>query len=44
VLLSLGVLLEDAAVVVVAVVVGAAGIVLEITLGSAALDQIRKLL
>ena len=44
VLLSLGVLLEDFAVVVLAVIVGAAGVLLEIVLGKAALNGIRKLL
>jgi hypothetical protein len=43
VLLSLGVLLEDFAVVVVSLVVGAAGIVLEIELGSAAVHALGKL-
>lgn len=43
VLLSLGVLLEDFAVVVVALVVGAAGVLLEIVLGSAAVKAIGKL-
>jgi hypothetical protein len=43
VLLSLGVLLEDFAIVVLAVVVGAAGVVLEIILGSAAVNGISKL-
>jgi hypothetical protein len=43
VLLSLGVLLEDFVVVVVAVVVGAAGVVLEIVLGSAAISGLGKL-
>ena len=44
VLLSLGVLLEDFVVVVAAVVVGAAGVVLEVVLGSAALHGLRHLL
>src|SRR3954469_14069354 len=44
VLLSLGVLLEDFLVVLVAVVVGVAGVVLEIVLGSAAIKGIGKLL
>lgn len=43
VLLALGVLLQDAAVVVLALVVGAAGIVLEIVLGSAAVNGISSL-
>jgi hypothetical protein len=43
VLLSLGVLLEDFAVVVVAVLVGVAGVVLEIVLGSAAVNGISQL-
>jgi hypothetical protein len=43
VLLSLGVLLEDFVVVVVAVVVGAVGVVLEIVLGSAAISGLGKL-
>ena len=43
VLLSLGVLLEDIAVVIVGVVVGAAGVGLEIVLGKAAVDEIGKL-
>jgi hypothetical protein len=43
VLLSLGVLLEDIAVVVLALVVGAAGVALEIVLGSAAIKGIGKL-
>ena len=43
VLLSLGVLLEDFAVVVLAVIVGVAGVLLEIVLGKAALSGIRKL-
>ena len=42
-LLSLGVLLEDLAIVVVGVVVGAAGVALEIVLGSAAIKGIGKL-
>lgn len=44
VLLSLGVLLEDFAVVVVALVVGVAGVVLEVVLGSAAIHGIGNLL
>jgi hypothetical protein len=44
VLLSLGVLLEDFVLVVVALVVGVAGVVLEIVLGSAAIKGIGKLL
>ena len=44
VLLSLGVLLEDFVVVVVAVVVGAAGVVLEVVLGSAAINGLGNLL
>lgn len=43
VLLSLGVLLEDVVVVVVALVVGVAGVVLEVVLGSAAINGIGKL-
>ena len=43
VLLSLGVLLEDIAVVVVALVVGAAGVLLEVVLGSAAVKAVREL-
>jgi hypothetical protein len=43
VLLSLGVLLEDAAIVVVALVVGAAGVLLEIVLGRAALHGLDAL-
>jgi hypothetical protein len=43
VLLSLGVLLEDVLVVLVALVVGLAGVVLEIVLGSAAIGGIEKL-
>ena len=43
VLLSLGVLLEDFAVVVVALVGGVAGVLLEISLGSAALKSLGKL-
>src|SRR3954451_7440309 len=42
VLLSLGVLLEDFFIVVLAVIVGAAGVFLEIVLGKAALSGIRK--
>jgi hypothetical protein len=44
VLLSLGVLLEDFLVVVVALVVGVAGVVLEVLLGSAAINGLGKLL
>jgi hypothetical protein len=44
VLLSLGVLLEDILVVIVAVIVGAAGVVLEIVLGSAAIHGIGSVL
>jgi hypothetical protein len=44
VLLSLGVLLEDSVVVVVALVVGVAGIVLEVVLGSAAIHGLGNLL
>jgi hypothetical protein len=43
VLLSLGVLLEDILVVLVALVVGLAGVVLEIVLGSAAVGGVKKL-
>ena len=43
VLLSLGVLLEDFAIVVVALLVGAAGVVLEIFLGKAAIDAVKGL-
>ena len=43
VLLSLGVLLEDLAIVVLGVVVGAAGVALEIVVGSAAIKGIGKL-
>ena len=43
VLLSLGVLLEDFAVVVVALVVGIAGVVLEVVLGQAAINFLGKL-
>jgi hypothetical protein len=43
VLLSLGVLLEDAAVVVLAVIVGVTGVILEIVLGKAALHGAKKL-
>ena len=42
-LLSLGVLLEDIAVVVAGVLVGALGVVLEIVLGSAAIKAVGKL-
>jgi len=44
VLLSLGVLLEDFAVVAVALAVGVAGVVLEVFLGRAAIDALGKLL
>ncbi len=44
VLLSLGVLLEDILVVVTALVVGAAGVVLEVVLGSAAINGLGSLL
>ncbi|MFZ1154883.1 MAG: exopolysaccharide biosynthesis protein [Solirubrobacteraceae bacterium] len=44
VLLSLGVLLEDMLVVIVALLVGVAGVVLEVVLGSAAIGGIEKLL
>lgn len=44
VLLSLGVLLQDAAVVLVALVTGVAGVVLEVALGSAAINGLGKLL
>ena len=43
VLLSLGVVLEDLAIVVVAVVVGIAGVLLELVLGRAVVDGIEKL-
>src|SRR3954471_14599911 len=43
VLLSLGVLLEDAVVVVIALAVGTAGVLLEIVLGSAAVKGVEKL-
>jgi hypothetical protein len=43
VLLSLGVLLEDFAIVIVALIVGVAGVVLEIVLGSAAVKGISHL-
>ena len=43
VLLSLGVLLEDVAIVVAGLVVGAGGVVLEIFLGKAVVDWIGKL-
>ena len=43
VLLSLGVLLEDVVLALVAVVVGVAGIVLEIVVGSAAVNEIGKI-
>jgi hypothetical protein len=44
VLLSLGVLLEDFVVVVVALLVGAAGVALEVVLGSAAIGGVERLL
>src|SRR6202035_4029478 len=44
VLLSLGMLLEDFLVVVVALIVGSAGVVLEIVLGSAAIGGIERLI
>ena len=44
VLLSLGVLLEDFVVVVVALVVGVAGVVLEVVLGTAAINGLKELL
>lgn len=44
VLLSLGVLLEDFLLVLVAVAIGVAGVALEITLGSAAVNGVKKLL
>jgi hypothetical protein len=44
VLLSLGMLLEDFVVVVVALVIGVAGVVLEVVLGSAAINGLGKLL
>jgi hypothetical protein len=44
VLLSLGVLLEDVLIVVAALIVGAAGIVLEVVLGAAAIHGVEKLL
>ncbi len=44
VLLSLGILLEDFAVVVIGLVIGAAGIVLELALGKAVIDGIGNLL
>ena len=43
VLLSLGVLLEDIIVVILGVVIGAAGVLLEIFVGGAVLHQVRKL-
>ena len=43
VLLSLGVLLEDFAVVVIAVIVGSAGVFLELVLGKAAVSEVKKL-
>lgn len=42
-LLSLGALLEDIVVVVVGLIVGVAGVVLEVVLGSAAIDALGKL-
>jgi hypothetical protein len=44
VLLSLGVLLEDFAIVIAALVVGVAGVILEIVLGKAAVEGIGHLL
>jgi hypothetical protein len=44
VLVSLGVLLEDAAFVAAGVVVGTAGLLVEIVLGKAAVDEIKKIL
>jgi hypothetical protein len=44
VLLSLGVLLEDILVVILGLLVGASGVVLEIVLGSAAIGGVEKLL
>jgi hypothetical protein len=44
VLVSLGVMLEDVVVVVLALVIGVAGVALEIVLGSAAIQEIGKLL
>jgi hypothetical protein len=44
VLLSLGVLLQDFVVVVLALVVGAAGVVLTVVVGHAAIDNLGKLL
>lgn len=44
VLLSLGVLLEDVLVILAALIVGAAGVVLEVVLGSAAIGGIEKLI
>jgi hypothetical protein len=43
VLISIGVLLEDFALVVVGIVVGAAGVILEVVLGKAALSGLKKL-
>jgi hypothetical protein len=43
VIVSLGILLEDVVVVAVGLVVGAAGVLLEIVLGKAALDEAKKL-
>jgi hypothetical protein len=43
VLLSIGVLLEDLAIVVIAVMVGVAGVLLEVILGRAAVHEIGKL-
>jgi hypothetical protein len=43
VLLSIGVLLEDFAIVVIAVIVGVAGVLLEVILGRAAVHEIGKL-
>jgi hypothetical protein len=44
VLLSLGVLLEDLLIVVVALAIGVAGVTLELVLGSAAINEVKKLL
>jgi hypothetical protein len=44
VLLSLGVLLEDVAMVLIALIAGAAGVVLEIVLGTAAIHGLSSLL
>ena len=42
-LISLGVLLEDILVVIAGLIVGAAGVILEIVLGSAAVGGVKKL-